>query len=78
MLTDQTGYQCANGVQLAVVSCFDFTDQADCAVVRVDLPPVNGFPIQSMEKRGVIARQVASCTARRVTVNNQGMIVFVP
>ena len=76
-MKDRIGYQCADGQQLAVESCFSDANDADCSVVRVDLPPRNGFEVRFIENRGVLIKRVASCTERSLVIRD-GALALVP
>ncbi len=72
MLKDNMGYQCPDGQQLAIQSC----DQS-CLVVRVDLPPKNGFEVTFIDEPAALLKRVASCTPRKVVLKN-GVLALVP
>jgi hypothetical protein len=72
MMKDRVGYQCPDGQQLAIQSC-----DRSCLVVRVDLPPRNGFEVTFIEEPDVLLKRVASCTQRGLALKG-GVLVLTP
>jgi len=68
------GYQCPDGTQWNVVSCYDhargtsLSDEAHCGVLRLDLPPRNGFQVQVDMLRGELVKRLSGCKAHRVSI----------
>jgi hypothetical protein len=77
MLSDRIGYQCADGVQLAVERCSAEGPEANCQVIRVDLLPTNSREISFIETRAVLTKRVASCTQRRLVIE-EGLLKVAP
>lgn len=77
MIRDRIGYQCAEGVQLAVERCFDESPEADCQVIRVDQPPRNGLEVTFIDTRGALTKRVASCMQRSLVLE-KGLLKLVP
>ena len=77
MLSERIGYQCADGVQLAVERCFAEGPEADCQVIRVDLLPTNSREISFIETRAALTKRVASCTQRSLVIE-KGLLKLVP
>ena len=79
MMRQDAGYECADGVKLGIRSCGNDTDDADCLVVRVDLPPRNGSDVTFVEKRGVLVKRVTtSCTQRRLILDKDKNFALAP
>lgn len=74
-LNDLMGYQCANGEQLVVNSCFNTSDESNCGVIRMDLPLRNGFQVSTNVTRGALAKQVSACKAVKVMLDQNGNVM---
>lgn len=55
------GYECPDGRQLYVKSCYDESPGASCGVVNMHLPPRNGFQVETVETRSKITASVVQC-----------------
>ena len=73
------GYDCPDGVDVAVDSCSQEADdaKATCVVVRVDLPPKNGVEVTFTETYAAFVKRIASCQRRPLTVLD-GKLDFAP
>lgn len=58
---DAGGYQCPDGRQLYVKSCYDASPQANCGIVNMHLPMRGGFQPETTDTRANISASVASC-----------------
>jgi hypothetical protein len=76
-IKDRVGYQCPDGQQLAVQSCFSEAPEADCLVVRVDQPPRNGLEVTFIDTRAALIKRVAGCTQRGLALK-EGVLVLAP
>lgn len=72
-LSPDVGYQCPDGSQWYVAYCRDQADDANCAVVRLDLPPRNGFQVRTNEVRGDLIKLLQACSVREA-VFDQGNV----
>lgn len=73
-LTPDIAYQCPDGTQLHVVSCYDASDSAACGVEQLHLPLRNGFQVRTTETRGQLARRLQACEARIAFIDAQGFV----
>lgn len=73
-LDPMIGYQCPDGTQWNVVSCYDhargtaLSNEASCGVLRLDLPPRNGFQVRVDMLRGELVKRLSGCEAHRVSI----------
>lgn len=67
----QRYFQC-NGERVAVDSCFNDGDNANCMVMYPDRPLHNGFEVQVIEKRGDVIKKIQSCVGRSATLASTG------
>ena len=73
------GYDCPDGVDVAVDSCSQEADdaKATCVVVRVDQPPKNGVEVTFTESYAALVKRIASCKRRPLIVLD-GKLEFAP
>ena len=73
------GYDCPDGVDVAVDSCSSEPDdaKATCVVVRVDQPPRNGVEVTFTETYAALVKRIASCKRRPLIVLD-GKLDFAP
>ena len=73
------GYDCPDGVDVAVDSCSSEPDdaKATCVVVRVDQPPKNGVEVTFTETYAALVKRIASCKRRPLIVLD-GKLDFAP
>jgi hypothetical protein len=74
-LDDLMGYQCPNGQQPVVLSCYDSSDAANCGVVYMEQPRRNGYQVNTNVTRGAMLKQVSRCKVQKVRVDQAGNVV---
>ena len=71
------GYDCPDGVDVALESCTSDADDAKCLIVRVDQPPKDGVEVTFSETRAALVKRIASCKMRPLMVLD-GKLDFAP
>lgn len=68
-LDPSIGYQCPDGTQWNVNSCYSTSDDANCGVYRLDQPvPPIGFRVPDTMRRGDLVKRLSGCKPHSVTV----------
>jgi hypothetical protein len=73
-LSPDVGYQCPDGSQLRVVSCYSEAGDANCAVENLHLPLRNGFQLRTSELRRDLVARLQGCQPRGVAIDQKGVV----
>ena len=71
------GYDCPDGVDVAVDSCAGDADDAMCVLARVNHPLKDGAAVTFTETYGAVVRRIANCKMRPLMVL-RGELEFAP